>query len=87
MNILQFFHKREDLPMFNVGDSVKLKELPEDIRALYNKHYPSCFLTPHLYIHLIIWSKAWHLTNAHPAFLSPFLSSTFYYILLLVTTL
>jgi len=42
MNILQFFHKKENLPPFEIGDKVKLKTNFEGIRLLYNKEYPNC---------------------------------------------
>jgi len=45
MNILQFFHKKETLPPFNIGDKVKLKTDLEEIRLLYNKEYPNCAMT------------------------------------------
>lgn len=42
MNILQYFHKKEEPPMFNIGDKVRLRKDFEPIRMLYNKYYPNC---------------------------------------------
>jgi len=44
MNILQFFHRKEELPMFSIGDQVRLKsgKAFDDVRKIYNKHYPNC---------------------------------------------
>lgn len=45
MNILQYFHAKDELPMFEIGDKVRLKDTTmfEQVRLIYNKHYPSCF--------------------------------------------
>ncbi len=45
MNILQFFHKKEVLPIFNINDKVRLMEYSEENRLLYNKEYPNCALS------------------------------------------
>jgi hypothetical protein len=42
MDMLQFFHKKETLPPFNIGDKVRLRKDFESIRVLYNKEYPNC---------------------------------------------
>jgi hypothetical protein len=45
MNIIQFFHKKETLPPFNIGDKVRLMEYSEANRLLYNKEYPNCAMS------------------------------------------
>jgi hypothetical protein len=49
MNILQFFHKTPQLPPFSKGDRVRLKKYDEDVRLLYNKEYPNCFVSKEEY--------------------------------------
>jgi len=59
MNILQFFHGSKlngdvsELPLFNIGDKVRLKRYPENVRLQYNKYYPNCALSKEQ------WIKAW----------------------------
>ena len=45
MNLLQFFHKKEELPMFNIGDKVRLKsgKAIDEVEKIYTKHYPKCY--------------------------------------------
>jgi hypothetical protein len=45
MNILQYFHVKETLPMFNIGDQVRLRKYSEEVRLLYNMEYPNCAMT------------------------------------------
>ena len=58
MNILQYFHKKEVLPIFNIGDKVKLKkgDAFEQIRKIYNKYYPNCYCSKNKW-HGEIWDK------------------------------
>lgn len=37
MNIIQFFHKKEESPMFNIGDKVRLKD---NLAGLFPLHPP-----------------------------------------------
>jgi hypothetical protein len=50
MNITQFFHKKDLLPPFNIGDRVCLIKNPLSILPLYNKEYPSCFCTKSVWL-------------------------------------
>jgi len=56
MNILQFFHKKETLPPFFVGDKVRLRHDPLTILPLYNREYPNCSLTTEQFID-IAWKN------------------------------
>jgi len=46
MNVLQYFHKKQDLPPFKIGERVVLKKGAkwEQVRLMYNHHYPNCFV-------------------------------------------
>jgi hypothetical protein len=45
MNILQFFHSEEELPMFNIGDKVRLKSggAFAEVGRIYKRYYPACY--------------------------------------------
>jgi hypothetical protein len=53
MNLLQYFHRKEVFNCFEVGDRVRLRYYPEDVRILYNKEYPNCAMNKKE------WVKAW----------------------------
>lgn len=54
MNILQFFHKKQTLPPFFIGDKVKLRHDPLTILPLYNREYPNCAMSKDEFL-----NKAW----------------------------
>lgn len=50
MNILQYFHEKEILPPFKVGDKIRLRHDPLTILPLYNREYPNCFCSENKWI-------------------------------------
>jgi hypothetical protein len=60
MNVLQFFHKKEQAPMFNIGDKVRLRHDPLAILPLYNKEYPNCAMTEDYFINSA-WANIVHI--------------------------